>query len=155
MGLTLLIVTSRRHSNGVEQCRNQTTDPGRGVSELTSVQFAQIARDLCEAARQSGLVAPAFRSPPKTAGLRRSIHRRADGSATVSVARRGRPAAAVFADMIDGIQAANAPTHRQAAGNFQLNKELYDALWSAAAAFLEASAQSEESTARSGGQLAA
>jgi hypothetical protein len=80
-----------------------------GLSELSSVQFAQVARRLNQSAQAGGLCPPAFRSPPRTPGLARSITRRADGSATVSVRLRGRPAVAVVADMIDGIVAANRP----------------------------------------------
>lgn len=139
----------------MEQSRQQSSNPQGFPPELTSVQFAQIARDLTEAARQNGLVAPTFRSPPRTAGLRRSINRRSDGSATVSVSRRGRPVMAVIADMIDGIQAANAPAHRQSAGRYHLNKELYDCLWSAAASFLAFSWESADPVRTSGSQLAA
>lgn len=147
-------VTGQRHSIHVEQSRSKTSDPRGLLGELTSVQFAQVARDLTHTARQNGLVPPTFRSPPRTAGLRRSINRRSDGTATVSVALRGRPAMAVIADMIDGIQAANAPAHRQAAGKYHLNKELYDCLWSAASAFLEFSSE-KAGTQRAVGQLAA
>ena len=73
--------------------------------EFTSVRFASMARQLSESARELDLAAPGFRSPPRTAGVRRSIRHEIDGSATVSVSLRGRPALAVVADMIDGIVA--------------------------------------------------
>ena len=87
---------------------NQEIDghPGSAGGELTSVRFAAMARRLSDTARDRGLIVPAFRSPPKVAGLRRSIRRGRDGSATVSVALRNRPAMAVAGDMIDGIVAA-------------------------------------------------
>ncbi|MGB5760154.1 MAG: hypothetical protein WBM50_24780, partial [Acidimicrobiales bacterium] len=85
------------------------SDSGLGVAayELTSVRFAQIANRINQAAKDQSLCGPAFRSPPRAPGLRRSIRRRPDGSATVSVSLRGRPAVAVVADMIDGVMAAN------------------------------------------------
>ena len=101
------------------------------MGELTSVGFAQIARQLNRAATVDGLRSPAFRSPPRVAGLRRSIRRRADGSATVSVSLRGRPAVAVVADMIDGVLAANGAASARSA-------EVRDRLWSAAAPLLAA-----------------
>lgn len=76
------------------------------TAELTSLRFAAVARELGEAARRRGLEVPAFRSPPRSPGVRRAIRRESDGSTTVSVALRGRPGLAVVADMIDGMVAA-------------------------------------------------
>jgi hypothetical protein len=75
--------------------------------EPTSLRFARIARRLTEAARAQGLRAPTFRSPPRISGVTRTIRRGARGAATVSVVLRGRPWAAVSADMIDGVVVAN------------------------------------------------
>ncbi len=100
------------------------------TAELTSVRFAQVARQLGIEAKRHGLRSPAFRSPPRVAGVTRSIRRRADGSATVSVQLRGRPAVAVVADMIDGVMAANEHSTRSAA--------VRDRLWSAATPLLSA-----------------
>jgi hypothetical protein len=77
------------------------------VMETTSIRFAEAARCLGDAARRLELTVPAFRSPPRQEGLSRSIRRRADGGATVSVALRERPWPAVLADLIDGVIAAN------------------------------------------------
>jgi hypothetical protein len=77
------------------------------VMETTSIRFADAARHLGEAARRQGLVVPAFRSPPRCAEISRSIRRRRDGGATVSVALRGRPWPAVLADLIEGVIATN------------------------------------------------
>ena len=65
-----------------------------------------MARRLSEASRRLGIEAPGFRSPPRAPGVRRSVRREADGSATISVALRGRPGVAVMADMVDGVLAA-------------------------------------------------
>ena len=75
--------------------------------EANSLRFAAAVRSLGQAARQGGLVAPAFRSPPRLAAAERSIRWRADGGATVSVRLRGRPWVAVLADMIEGVVVAN------------------------------------------------
>lgn len=75
--------------------------------EATSLRFVSVARTLAAAARAEGLVPPAFRSPPRLVGVSRSIARRRDGSATVAVVLRSRPWAAVVADMIEGVVAAN------------------------------------------------
>lgn len=50
---------------------------------------------------------PAFRSPPRAEGLDRSIRRRRDGSVVVAVRLVDRPFAAVQADVIEGVVAAN------------------------------------------------
>ncbi|MFV0258475.1 MAG: hypothetical protein ACK5PP_08525 [Acidimicrobiales bacterium] len=73
------------------------------AGELSSLRFATVARRLGETARAEGLTPPAFRSPPRDGAMARTIRREADGSATVSVALRDRPAVAVIGDMIDGI----------------------------------------------------
>ncbi|HEX6236485.1 MAG TPA: hypothetical protein VFZ68_04785 [Acidimicrobiales bacterium] len=75
--------------------------------EPTSLRFARLARSLGSAARALGLRAPSFRSPPRIAGVSRSIRRGGRGGATVAVALRGRPWAAVTADMVEGVVVAN------------------------------------------------
>jgi hypothetical protein len=72
----------------------------------TTVQFAAAARALAAAARRFGLAAPSFRTPPRLVGLDRTVRRHAHGG-IVSVRLRGRPWAAVVADMIDGVVAVN------------------------------------------------
>lgn len=79
---------------------------GGPVEELSSLRFAAVARELGQTARRRGMGVPAFRSPPRSPGMRRAIRRERDGSTTVSVMLRGRPAVAVVADMIDGMVAA-------------------------------------------------
>jgi hypothetical protein len=75
--------------------------------EPTSLRFARIARRLTEAAGAQGLRAPTFRSPPRVPGVTRTIRRGAGDAGSVSVVLRGRPWAAVTADMIEGTIVAN------------------------------------------------
>ena len=75
--------------------------------EPTSVRFANAVRALAAASRAEGLRAPSFRSPPGVRGAARTVRRRADGSTTVAVAVKGRPWAAVLADLVEGVVVAN------------------------------------------------
>ena len=72
----------------------------------STVEFATAARNLTREARRRGLVGPSFRCPPRLVGVDRTI-RRHDEGAIVSVRLRGRPWAAVLADMIEGVVVAN------------------------------------------------
>ena len=74
--------------------------------ESSSLRFARAVQALAAAARAHGLVVPGFRSPPRLRGVQRSI-KRWPGGATVAVVVRGRPWAAVQADLVEGIVAAN------------------------------------------------
>ena len=65
-----------------------------------------MARFLAAESREAGLTVPAFRSPPRLAGVARTIRHVGDG-AVVAVQLRGRDASAVAADMIEGIVVAN------------------------------------------------
>lgn len=73
----------------------------------TTVQFAEAARSLAERCRARKLIVPGFRSPPAHPTASRTVRRRPDGSAIVAVRVRGRPLAAVLADMVDGVAAVN------------------------------------------------
>jgi len=75
--------------------------------EPSSLRFARLARSLGAAARSAGLTAPAFRTPPRLPGVSRTIQRRGPGGVTVAVVLRGRPWAAVMADMVEGVVVAN------------------------------------------------
>ena len=75
--------------------------------ESPSLRVAEAVRSLGIEARRHGLAMPAFRSPPRLAGVHRSLRRRPDGGIVVAIVLRGRPWAAVLADMIDGVIAAN------------------------------------------------
>ena len=78
------------------------------MAMASSVRFAAAARRLSAACQARGLVAPSFRSPPRAPGADRSLRRRPDGGAVVAVRVRGRPFAAVAADMVEGTLLANA-----------------------------------------------
>jgi hypothetical protein len=73
----------------------------------SSVRFAAAARRLGAVCAARGLVTPAFRSPPRPPGADRTLRRRPDGGAVVAVRLRGRPFAAVAADMVEGTLRAN------------------------------------------------
>lgn len=77
------------------------------MSERHVWRFAEAGRRLAAAAAVMELRVPAFRTPPRVAGLDRTIRRGADGSMLVSVRSRGRPWPAVLADMIEGVVVAN------------------------------------------------
>lgn len=74
---------------------------------MSSLAFARTAERLAEAAAGAGLAVPTFRSPPRVAGVHRTVRRRPDGGAVVAVARRGRRLPAVVADLIEGVVVAN------------------------------------------------
>lgn len=98
------------------------TSQNRSQAGLNSVAFATVARELSIVARQWGSDAPSFRSPPRIAGLRRSISRRADGSSTVAVTTRNRSVVAVISDMVEGVLV-SASVPAATSGAFR------DALW--------------------------
>lgn len=93
--------------------------------QATSLRFAAAARTLGAVGRAAGLAVPSFRSPPRLSGADRTLRRRPDGGATVSVRLRGRPWVAVLADMIDGLVATNQLPAGSAA-------DVRSALWAAA-----------------------
>ena len=79
----------------------------------STVDFAHAARTLSRAARRIGIGAPSYRCPPRLVGVDRTIRRRPQG-AVVSIRVKGRPRAAVLADMIEGVVALNRLTSPQA-----------------------------------------
>jgi hypothetical protein len=89
-----------------------------------AIEFARAARTLTNESRRRGLVGPSYRCPPRIVGVDRSLRRHADG-VVVSVKLRGRPWAAVIADMIEGVVVANQLDAPQA---FRLRAELWAAL---------------------------
>jgi hypothetical protein len=94
------------------------------VEVASSVRFSALARALAAEARQRGLEAPGFRSPPRLAGVARSI-RRSPGGAVVAVRIRDREVDAVAADMVDGVVVAN---RLDAATAASVRAELLDTL---------------------------
>jgi hypothetical protein len=78
----------------------------RSPRSASTVEFASAARTLAREARRQGLIGPSYRCPPRLVGVDRSLRRQGD-TVTVSVRLRGRPWAAVLADMIEGVVAAN------------------------------------------------
>ena len=89
----------------------------------TAADFAAAARVLTREARARGLLGPSFRCPPRLVGVDRTLRRRGDG-AIVSVRLRGRPWAAVLADMIEGVVVAN---HLAPPASDRLRTELWSA----------------------------
>ena len=73
---------------------------------MGATRFATMARFLAAEGRAAGLNVPAFRSPPRVAGVARTIRRMGDG-AVVSIQIRGRSVDQVADDMIEGIVIAN------------------------------------------------
>jgi hypothetical protein len=94
---------SRRRLQSVPTLVGSGPAPG----SASAVQFSESVRKVVGVARRHGLRPPVFRSPPRLDGVDRSIRRRADGQVVVAVRRTGRPLAAVRADVIDGVVAAN------------------------------------------------
>lgn len=102
--------------------RHETTHPPPTHTQhpnTTTTEYARAARNLNRTATQLELKCPSFRSPPQLL-TDRSI-RWSHGRAIVSV-RLGRPPDAVFADMVDGVLAANRRT-----GNEVLRAQLLEA----------------------------
>ena len=77
------------------------------MSEKHVWRFAEAGRRLAAAATVMELQVPAFRTPPRVAGLDRTMRRAPGGSVLVSVRSRGRAWPAVLADMIEGVVRAN------------------------------------------------
>ena len=76
------------------------------MQPATTLQFATAASVLAREARARGLDVPGFRSPPRLEGADRTLRRRTRGG-TVAIRIRGRPWAAVLADMIEGVVVLN------------------------------------------------
>jgi hypothetical protein len=82
------------------------------------LRFADAARRLATATRAAGLVVPAFRSPPRVPGAKRTL-RRLPGGPIVAVRVQGRALPDVLADMVEGVIVANA-LGAQAAANVRV-----------------------------------
>ena len=84
-----------------------TTSAADAGPRATAVQFSESVRLVVGLARRGGLRPPVFRSPPTLPEVDRTIRRSTSGSVVVAVRRDGRPLAAVQADVIEGVVAAN------------------------------------------------
>jgi hypothetical protein len=73
---------------------------------MNNSTFVNAANLLGAVAGRFGLIAPGFRTPPRIVGVQRTVRRR-PGGGLVAVAVKNRPAAAVLADMIDGVIVVN------------------------------------------------
>ena len=89
-----------------------------------AIEFANAARTLTQEAQRRGLIGPSYRCPPRIVGVDRSLRRHGEG-AVIAVTVRGRPWAAVLADMIEGVIVANRIPPERA---FRLRSELWEAL---------------------------
>jgi hypothetical protein len=78
-------------------------------STVSFAQFSSLARRVADQARGLGLVPPAVRTPPRVAGVDRTLRRQRDGrvGGVVAVRLAGRPPAAVVGDLVDGVIAVN------------------------------------------------
>jgi len=104
---------------------------------MNSVSFARTAGRLNQVARAHGVAALGFRSPPKAPDVNRSIRSERDGSVTVSVRMRGRPAMAVVADMIEGVVRASGLSGPAGA-------QIQNELWVAALGAVDAGAERDD-----------
>ncbi len=100
------------------------------------IRFAELVRRIGAAARAAGLVVPAFRTPPRRAGVARTI-RRLPGGPVVAVRLRSRPPADVVTDMVEGVIVANGLTGDAAA---RLRTTLVEAVGEAGAVGPESAA---------------
>src|SRR3954465_13188768 len=77
------------------------------VMESPVLRFAETGGLRGVEARRQRLRMPGFRSPPRLAGVARSVRHRSAGGATIAVVVRRRPGAAGVAHMIEGVVVAN------------------------------------------------
>lgn len=82
-------------------------DQPRPLELISAPRFAETVRTVVTVSRRRGLRPPVFRSPPRLEGVDRSIRRGPNGTVVVAVRRGDRPLAAVQADVIEGVVAAN------------------------------------------------
>lgn len=86
------------------------------VVNCSALAFGELSRLVAAECRRHGLVAPSFRSPPRRRDAARTVRRYPNGQWLVSVKCRGRPAADVVTDMVDGVLVANGLEGDAAAG---------------------------------------
>ena len=95
------------------------------MQEGSTFIFCRIARLLAAESRRLGLIAPAFRCPPRAEGIDRTIRRYAGGQAVVAVRVRERPLSVVVQDMVDGVLVTNGVVTLSERGR-QLRAELIE-----------------------------
>ena len=115
--------SERRMQNSSNQSSSNQIN-GTSLQGTSATDFASLGRILTDAAGHHGVEAPGFRSPPRLAGIRRSVTRNLDGTVTVAVVVRGRPTTAVMADMIDGVVLSSGLEGAE-------RREFHDQLWHA------------------------
>ena len=74
---------------------------------VAALEFADLVHVVNDCARKAGLIVPTWQSPPRIAGVDRSIRRREGLPATVAVRFKDRQPVAVILDMTEGLIAAN------------------------------------------------
>jgi hypothetical protein len=103
-------------------------NPPKGASApraaAPALRFADAAKRLGAATRAADLVVPAFRCPPRVAGVVRTI-RRYPGGAVVSVVIRDRPWDEVASDMVEGVVVVN---HLQGEAALRVRTTLLESL---------------------------
>lgn len=77
------------------------------MENCSALAFGELSCLVAAECRRHGLIAPSFRSPPRRADAARTVRRYPNGQWLVSVRCRGRPAADVVADMVDGVLVVN------------------------------------------------
>lgn len=88
----------------------------RYVQNCSALAFGELSRLVALECRRHGLVAPSFMSPPRRRDAARTVRRYPDGRWLVSVRCRGRPAADVVGDMVDGVLVTNGLEGQAASG---------------------------------------
>ncbi len=102
---------------GAEGVASLSSSPGGsiavGVGGTPALRFADAAKRLGAVARAAGLKVPAFRAPPRVAGVPCHVEEY-EGGAVVSVALRDRDFCDVATDMVEGVLVVNGQTEHQA-----------------------------------------
>ena len=86
------------------------------VDTSATLRFSSLARLLAAEVRRHGLTVPGFRSPPRLAGVDRTIKWSSGGTCMVAVRVRGRAVPDVIADMVEGVLVANRLSGQAAEG---------------------------------------
>ncbi|MGB6059416.1 MAG: hypothetical protein WBF71_14255 [Microthrixaceae bacterium] len=90
----------------MDQLSNSPVTVSTHDHSASAADFSESVRLVLAVARRLDLDTPVFRSPPRTAGLDRTIQRRGD-STVIAIRREARPLAAVQADIVEGVVVAN------------------------------------------------